>query len=89
MAGFGNTKRNFFRRPAQWNVDFSIFKAFPVGRFRPEFRIDISNLFNTRNWGAPNTTFTSPNFLTYSAGSVDTTATLGYRRMQLGFRFQF
>jgi hypothetical protein len=89
VAGFGNTKRNFFRRPAQWNVDFSIFKAFPVGRFRPEFRIDISNLFNTRNWGAPNTSFTSPNFLTYSAGSVDTTATLGYRRMQLGFRFQF
>jgi hypothetical protein len=89
VAGFGNTKRNFFRRPAQWNVDFSIFKAFPVGRFRPEFRIDISNLFNTRNWGAPNTSFTSPNFLTYSSGSVDTTATLGYRRMQLGFRFQF
>ena len=89
VAGFGNTKRNFFRRPAQWNTDLSLFKAFPIGRFRPEFRLEISNLFNTRNWGAPNTTFTSPNFLTYSAGSVDTTATLGYRRMQLGFRFQF
>jgi len=89
VAGFGNTDRNFFRRPAQWNVDFSIFKAFPVGRFRPEFRIDIANLFNTRNWGAPNTTFTSPLFLTYSPGSVDTTATLGYRRVQLGFRVQF
>jgi hypothetical protein len=89
VAGFGNTDRNFFRRPAQWNVDFSIFKAFPVGRFRPEFRLDIANLFNTRNWGAPNTSFTSPLFLTYSPGSVDTTATLGYRRMQLGFRVQF
>jgi hypothetical protein len=89
VAGFGNTKRNNFRRPAQWNVDFSIFKAFPVGRFRPEFRLDIANLFNTVNWGAPNTSFTSPLFLTYSPGSVDTTATLGYRRVQLGFRVQF
>ncbi len=89
VAGFGTTDRNFFRRPAQWNVDFSIFKAFPVGRFRPELRIDIANLFNTVNWGAPNTSFTSPNFLTYSPTSWDSTATLGYRRIQLGFRFQF
>jgi hypothetical protein len=89
VDGFGTTDRNFFRRPAQWNVDFSIFKAFPVGRFRPEFRIDIANLFNTVNWGAPNTSFTAPNFLTYSPTSWDSTATLGYRRMQLGFRVQF
>ena len=89
VDGFGTTKRNYFRRPAAWNVDLSLFKAFPIGRFRPEFRMDFTNVFNHVNWGAPNTTFTSPNFLTYSAGSVDTTATLGYRRMQLGFRFQF
>ena len=31
VAGFGNTKRNFFRRPAQWNMDLSLFKAFPIG----------------------------------------------------------
>jgi hypothetical protein len=89
LGGFGNTKRNFFRRPAQTNVDLSFFKGFPIGRYRPEFRVEIANLFNTRNWGAPNTTFTSPLFLTWSPSSVDTTATLGYRRMQLGFRFQF
>jgi hypothetical protein len=89
VAGFGNTERNYFRRPAQWNVDFSIFKAFPMGRFRPEFRIDISNLFNHVNWGAPNTSFTSPNFMLYGASNYDTTATLDYRRVQLGFRLQF
>jgi hypothetical protein len=89
LAGFGNTGRNWFRRSSQWNVDFSIFKAFRVGRFRPEIRLDIANVFNHRNWGAPNTSFTSPLFLTYSPGSVDTTATLGYRRMQLGFRVAF
>jgi hypothetical protein len=89
VAGFGNTARNFFRRPAQSNVDLSFFKAFPLGRYRPEFRLEVANLFNQRNWGAPNTSFTSPLFLTWSPSSVDTTATLGYRRMQLGFRFQF
>ncbi|HEU4935993.1 MAG TPA: hypothetical protein VFT39_06035, partial [Vicinamibacterales bacterium] len=89
LAGFGSTKRNFFRRPAQTNVDLSFFKGFPIGRYRPEFRVEIANLFNTRNWGAPNTDFTAPLFLTWSPSSVDTTATLGYRRMQLGFRFQF
>jgi len=89
VAGFGSTKRNNFRRPAQWNVDFSMFKAFPIGRFRPEFRLSVANLFNTRNWGAPNTSFTSPLFLTYSPGSVDTTATPGIRRMEIGLRFQF
>jgi hypothetical protein len=89
VAGFGNTTRNFFRRPSQSNLDLSFFKTFPFGRYRPEFRVEIANVFNQRNWGAPNTSITSPLFLTWSPSSVDTTATPGYRRMQLGFRFQF
>ncbi|MEK6631639.1 MAG: hypothetical protein AABY89_12985, partial [Acidobacteriota bacterium] len=89
IAGFGNTKRNFFRRPSQWNVDFSIFKAFPVGRFRPELRMDFANIFNHVNWGAPNTSFTSPNFMLYTPTSWDAANTPGPRRITLGFRFQF
>ena len=90
IDGFGTTERNYFRRPAQWNVDFSIFKAFPMGRFRPEFRIDISNLFNHTNWGAPNTSFTSPLFLTFAPGNAESgTNTPGARRMTLGLRVQF
>ena len=89
LAGFGNTGRNYFRRPSQWNMDFSMFKAFPIGRFRPEFRISVANLFNHVNWGTPNTSFTSPNFMLYSPSSVDTGNTPGPRRIELGFRFQF
>jgi hypothetical protein len=96
VAGFGTTERNFFRRPAVWNVDMSFFKAFPIGRFRPEFRVDIANIFNIVNWGAPNTSFTSPNFLLFSPSSSfsggttsGTNTALGPRRIQLGFRFQF
>ena len=92
-AGFGNTGRTTFRRPAAWNVDLSIFKAFPIGRFRPEFRMSFENMFNHTNWGAPNTSFTSPNFMLYSpsasSGYDATSNTPGPRRMTLGFRFQF
>ncbi len=51
-AGFGNTGRTFFRRPNVWNVDLSLFKAFQIGRVRPEIRIEAANVFNHPNWGA-------------------------------------
>jgi len=89
VAGFGNTERSFFRMPSQWNVDLSLFKAFPFGRYRGEFRMDWANIFNHVNWGAPNTTFTSPNFLLYSPSNTNAGNTPGPRRLTLGFRFQF
>jgi len=75
--------------PSQWNVDLSLFKAFPFGRYRGEFRMDWANIFNHVNWGAPNTTFTSPNFLLYSPSNTNAGNTPGPRRLTLGFRFQF
>jgi hypothetical protein len=90
IDGFGTAKRSQFRTPAVWNVDLSLFKAFPVGRFRPEFRIDFANIFNHTNWGAPNTTFTDPNFLLFNPGNAESgTNTPGARRITLGFRFGF
>ena len=54
------------------------------------------NIFNHVAWGAPNTTFTSPNFMLYApanasgVGYSDTTSnTPGPRRIQLGFRVAF
>ena len=77
VAGFGNSGPQRLPPAAgMWNVDLSVFKAFPVGRFRPEFRVRVANIFNHPNWGAPDTSFTSPLFLTWSPSSVDTTATL-------------
>jgi hypothetical protein len=96
LDGFGTSRRNEFRRPPAWNVDLSLFKAFPFGRFRPEFRMDFTNVFNHVNWGAPNTTFTAPNFMLYApanpsgVGYSDTSSnTPGPRRIQLGFRCAF
>ena len=88
--GFGNSGRNRFRRPPVWNVDLSLFKAFSIGRLRPEIRIEASNLFNHPNWGAPVTSFTANNFMRFTPGSVESgTNTPGARRVQLALRFQF
>jgi len=65
-AGFGNSARNQFRTPGVWNVDLGLFRSFPMGRFRPEIRIEATNVFNHTNWGRPNLTFTSPQFLTFA-----------------------
>jgi hypothetical protein len=90
IAGFGNSGRNRFRRPPVWNMDFSAFKAFPVGRFRPELRIETLNLFNHTNWGAPVTNIQDLRFMTFLPSAAhNATNTPGSRTVQIGLRFQF
>jgi hypothetical protein len=97
VNGFGNTGRTFFRRPNVWNVDMSLFKAFKVGRVRPEIRIEAANVFNHPNWSNPVTTFTANNFLQFTPGNADSgsgtasgaTNTPGPRLIQIGLRIGF
>ncbi len=90
VEGFGNSGRNRFRRPSAWNVDLSLFKAFTIGRLRPEIRVETANIFNHVNWGAPVTSFTANNFLRFIPGSAENgTNTPGARRVQLALRLQF
>jgi hypothetical protein len=90
VEGFGNSGRNRFRRPPVWNLDLSLFKAFQIGRVRPEFRIEAVNVFNHTNWGAPVTTFTANNFMRFTPGSAESgTNTPGARRVQIGLRLPF
>jgi hypothetical protein len=90
VQGFGNSGRNRFRRPPVWNTDLSLFKQFPIGRFRPELRIEASNVFNHTTWGAPETGFTSLNFMRFVPGNANNaTNTPGTRRVQVALRVQF
>ncbi len=89
VAGFGNTGRDFFRMPGQWNLDLSFFKGFPVGRYRPEIRFDFANIFNHTNFGAPITDYYNTNFLKFTPASETYQNTPGPRRIQIGFRFAF
>ena len=88
--GFGNSGRNRFRRPPVWYADLSLFKAFSIGRFRPELRIESTNVLNHPNWGAPVTGITSLNFMRFTPGSVESgTNSPGARTVRVGLRFQF
>jgi len=82
-AKWGNTERNQFRGPANWNLDFSLFRAVPIGRYRAEFRVEASNVLNHTQWGNPVTGFTNLNFMRIRSLARDP------RRVQLGVRFQF
>ncbi|MGH9160657.1 MAG: hypothetical protein ACRD2X_11830, partial [Vicinamibacteraceae bacterium] len=79
---WGNTGRNFLRGPSQWNLDFSLFRAFTVGRYRMELRAESANVLNHTRWGNPVTDINSVDFMRVrSPGSP--------RRVQLGLRFAF
>jgi hypothetical protein len=92
--GFGNSRRNQFRTPGVWNVDLGLFRSFPVGRFRPEIRIEATNVFNHTNWGRPNLTFTDPHFLTFAPSAAHQFNTIWgtgtrERTVQVGLRLEF
>ncbi len=79
---WGDTGRNAFRGPSVWNLDLSLFRNIPIGRYRVEFRAQASNVLNHSRWGNPNTSINSPTFM--QIFTVDTP-----RTVQLGLRFQF
>jgi hypothetical protein len=79
---WGNTGRNQFRGPGQWNLDLGLFRGVPIGRYRVEFRAQAQNVLNHTRWGNPVTSFTDPNFM-----RIRTVA--DPRRVQLGLRFEF
>ncbi len=68
------------------NLDFSIFRAFPLGGTQAiEFRAEAFNLTNTPKFANPNGDVTSGDFMRIT-GVLN-----GYseRQIRLGVRFQF
>ena len=94
-ATFGNTGRNQFRGPGAWNLDFSLFRAFPFAATdkRIEFRAEFFNLLNHPNWGNPadeNLDVNSASFgQTFTVGTGARDAGTGERQIRFGLRFQF
>jgi hypothetical protein len=88
----GNTGRNQFRGPGYWNMDFSLFRGFPVGGGdkRAELRVEFFNLANHPRWGNPDSNLTSGTFgRTYTVGDSARDFGSGERNIRLGLRFQF
>ena len=88
LGTFGNLRPDPFQAQRYWNVDFSVFRGFPVwseGR-KLEFRAEAFNLFNTVIFGAPNGDVSNgANF-----GKVTSRANANEPRvLQFGLRFIF
>jgi outer membrane receptor protein involved in Fe transport len=67
----GNSGRNMLRGPGQANLDFSIFRGFPIReRAKLEFRSEFFNITNHPNFGNPNVSLDSASF-----GQITTTLT--------------
>lgn len=81
----GNAGRNILRADGIGNVDFGIAKNTRLlERHTLQFRADMFNATNTRNFGIPNATITAgSNFLNQWATNG------GNRRIQLGLRYTF
>ncbi len=83
---FGNTGRNQFYGPGGYNLDFSIFRVFPVGGARKlEARWEVANLTNNEVFGNPQGNVTSGTFgqITGINGNYPE------RMMRLAIRFSF
>ena len=77
-------------RAVVWNLDLSLFRNIPIGRYRMEFRAQASNVLNHTRWltasGGIDTNLNSPTFMQF----VSSTASNDLPRViQLGLRFQF
>jgi hypothetical protein len=90
VAAFGNLRPDPFNAQRYWNLDFSLFRGFPIageGR-KLEFRAETFNLFNTVIWGTPNADVSNNNPITGNFGTVTSQANAN-RIMQFGLRFSF
>jgi hypothetical protein len=82
---FGNLGRDALRTDPSWNLDFSLFRAFPIKeKMRFEFRVESFNLPNTVIYGTPNNDLASPS----TFGQMTSTANHA-RQLQFGGKLFF
>jgi len=80
---FGNAPRNVATGPATFVLDMGFHKRVEMGPSRVEFRVEVFNVLNRANFGAPNGNRSSSAFGTIT--SLVTTP----RQVQVGLKFDF
>jgi len=80
---YGNAGRNLLHGPGTQNVDFSLFKNFPIKeRLKFQFRFEAFSLFNHTIFRNPSATVNTSSF-----GNI--TGATGARNIQIGAKLQF
>jgi hypothetical protein len=81
---YGNTGRNQFYGPGYWNYNMSVFRTFAMpGRTRLQFKAEGFSVTNHPQWGQPNGSVTSGNFMRI------TSTRGGARYVRLGLKLDF
>lgn len=86
-ARFGTSGRNILRDPGITSLDLSLTKNIPIGeKVKAQFRAEAFNFTNTPQFGRPNNSVTSTNFMTITgtSGSLNED-----RQIRFGLRFAF
>jgi hypothetical protein len=84
VNSFGNFGKDVLRSAGVYNVDFSLFKIFPIKEsVKLEFRAEAFNIFNIQNLSTPGV-----DIGTADAGVVSAVA-VPPREIQLGMKFRF
>jgi hypothetical protein len=84
---FGNTGRNFFIGPRQFNTDASLSKKFRVSeRVNFDLRVDAKNLTNTPTYGLSDAAML---FTSSSVGQINNTVLSFSRRIQFSGKLNF
>jgi hypothetical protein len=88
-SGFGSLERNSLRSPANNQLNLGLFKNFRFTEsIKLQFRMEAFNLFNTIQWGTPNTDYNNadPNF---GFGTIRSITSFSNRQFQFGGRLSF
>jgi outer membrane receptor protein involved in Fe transport len=81
---YGNAGRNILYGPGRVNWDFSVFKSFALTeRFKLDYRCEFFNMFNTPQFGLPNSTIGTP------AAGIITSLSGANRQIQMALRLGF
>ena len=80
---WGNSGRNAFRGPSNWNLDASLFRTIPFGHYSVEIRVESQNVFNHAQWGNPVTGFTDANFMRIRAWHASAAHGTGRRALHV------
>jgi len=89
LTKFGTAQRRIGRGPRASNLDFSLFKNFPIGeRFRVQFRAEAFNLSNTPAFFLPGANSTALTIGNANFGKLTGSSATG-RQLQMGLKVIF
>jgi hypothetical protein len=86
---FGNLGRNAVVGPAFRNTDLAIIRNVALGRCEMKVRMDIFNLFNHPNFGAPGNIVGTPAFGRITRTRLPTGEAGSSRQIQLGMTLSY